>query len=64
MRARLYMWWALWCATSVGLLGALRIGEPLNAVAQAQPITLGPSSNPLSGNPEAIEQGRQLYFRV
>jgi mono/diheme cytochrome c family protein len=62
LRARLYTRWALLCAASLVMLGALSIGEPLNAVAQAQPTTLGRSSNPLSGNPEAIEQGRKLYF--
>jgi mono/diheme cytochrome c family protein len=29
---------------------------------QAQPVKRVPSSNPLSGDPEAIELGRQLYF--
>jgi mono/diheme cytochrome c family protein len=50
------------CAASLVLLGAVSAGGLLNAVAQEKLITPVPSSNPLSGNPEAIEQGRKLFF--
>jgi len=63
LTSRLYTEWALWGAATLVMLGALSLGEPHTAVAQEKPITPVPSSNPLSGNPEAIEQGSTLYFR-
>jgi quinohemoprotein ethanol dehydrogenase len=59
--SRLYTRWALVCAASLAMLAALSLA-PLKTVAQEKPATPVPSSNPLSGNPEAIEQGRKLYF--
>jgi mono/diheme cytochrome c family protein len=50
-------------AAALVLLGALSVGALRNAVAQEKLTTPVPSSNPLSGNPAAIEQGQKLYFR-
>ena len=36
--------------------------EPLTVLAADEPSTPVPSSNPVSGDPEAIQQGRKLYF--
>jgi cytochrome c oxidase cbb3-type subunit 3 len=36
--------------------------KPQPATAEQQPAKKIPSSNPLSGDPEAIELGRRLYF--
>jgi mono/diheme cytochrome c family protein len=61
--SRLSTRWALFGAATLVMLGALSLGEPRKAVAQEKPTTPVPSSNPLSGNSEAIEQGSKLYFR-
>ena len=61
MISRLYTRWVLVCVASLMMLAALSLA-PLKTVAQEKPATPVPSSNPLSGNPEAIEQGHKLYF--
>jgi mono/diheme cytochrome c family protein len=61
--SRLYTRWALVCATTLVMIAALSLGELLNAVAQEKLTTPVPSSNPLSGDPTAIEQGVKLYFK-
>jgi mono/diheme cytochrome c family protein len=60
--SRLYTRWALVCVASLVMLAALSLA-PLKTVAQEKPATPVPSSNPLSGNPEAIEEGGKLYFK-
>ena len=63
MIPRLYTQWVLVCATTLVMIGALSLGELLNAVGQEKLTTPVPSSNPLSGDPTAIEEGGKLYFK-
>ena len=65
--------WTLSFAIAVMALGGLQSGGPLNTFAMepgktepAPPAAVDaahpPSSNPMSGKPEAVEAGRKLYF--
>lgn len=68
--------WVFFFIIGVVILGGSLFKEPFNAFAMEHPkadkssnktdestTTTIASSNPLSGNAEAIEQGRKLYFK-
>jgi cytochrome c oxidase cbb3-type subunit 3 len=53
----------LWSAPGAAMGPKIAAAEQAAEEQQAQqPVKKVPSSNPLSGDPEAIELGRQLYF--
>lgn len=54
--------WGLVFAISLLLFSGLALKEPFPLFAADQPSTPFPSSNPLSGDQDAIQQGRKLYF--
>jgi cytochrome c oxidase cbb3-type subunit 3 len=61
------LWVAALGMSHIGLLAAMEPGklEPKLTAAQTEPqgsATKVPSSNPLSGDPEAIDLGKRLYF--
>ena len=53
--------WAL--AALVFFMTGYGLGAESRAMAAKQPTQLAPSSNPLSGDAEAIAQGRKLYSK-
>jgi mono/diheme cytochrome c family protein len=60
------VWVAALGLSHIGLLAAMEPGklEPKLTTAQTEPQSSAkvPSSNPLSGDPEAIDLGKRLYF--
>jgi mono/diheme cytochrome c family protein len=63
MTANLCKRWALYVAITHMIMYGSGVGGPRPAFAADQPTRSVPSSNPLSGDAEAIAQGRRLYTK-